>query len=1080
MTSVGEPLDDGRDRLFDDEQSAFTAPSQAGMAFDTDPFAFLSSFHPSTSASSSSASSTQDDSSQAPSPPDWSEFSNLWDPLPAQHGLDLDLDAVMPSDNSKQQPPMHDFSFAPMDLDFDPSALGIDPSSLHFDPNKLFTTPSFFAPAFPIDHNANKGIEANLLSIGPGSRRLSVTSSSSSSGSSLSSVAQEKPSFSEPSTMAPNLSNLQMQMLNMAGNFTTTPGTATQLANDPASELAQRVRQAAGVTLAVPMQAQQNPVPQKLPIPRLPRPTPPPITMKSTQQSSPPSLASSPPSSTPSPSPSSAPSVSSFTPAAPPAPVVPTAPGARPKTSHTTIERRYRTNLNARIQSLKDAVPALRVLERKKAGAKAAKVGEEAVKEEAAKENAWGDVVDERGYVDGVKVARKVSKANVLGKAAEYIRVLKRREARLKREQDGLRSLIGGLIGGPALLREWEAAWTARFGGPECDELDYEAAGEEDDEDDDEDDEEDDSRARKRAKVIKEPTAKEKKDKKASGSVAAASSSNVPEKRKRGRPRKIAPSITPTSVESQTPDSFSPAQTTPPPPVVPQSQPATQYLLAAFAFFSFFKSPLTSYSYPSTPSSHAHAHTGSVMSSTPVSSVTGGSGWHELVDLFHIIVSALVFLSIVLPWLPSSLRLTRIYLPSTFPTSLTLRRPSKSKIASSSAPKVTTTKSSDTFNRVALLDALAPDARGTPDEAAQLRSALGIYPGLAGLVLRVVGKVLRGARATRGIERLQLEQRAWVRLGEVVALDGKIPFGARVQAYLGMLSHTSSFSACATDLATLALIVHPLSSTKADALWARAARARLVRPFEQRVLDGMTVAQAAAKLADLRNSTLLPTSPTPSSSSAWNNFSSMSPLVVLGVLSVREDVRAHAGKLFVRTVAGADAEIRPEREVQREEEARAACVAAGRSLGGRTAELVTSLERVAQGDEALSLSGAECAEEALLSALVLFRRLFPSSLSVSPAGVRVLLSPPPSPSKRNAEMRGVLRRALGSEVFEVRRKGACDHETEREGEDDEERRESAPGREVEVEAWEVALEDARDRVVDLLVEADRVERRGRM
>lgn len=30
--------------------------------------------------------------------------------------------------------------------------------------------------------------------------------------------------------------------------------------------------------------------------------------------------------------------------------------------------------------------------------------------------------------IDGVKVARKGSKANVLGKATEYIRVLKRRE----------------------------------------------------------------------------------------------------------------------------------------------------------------------------------------------------------------------------------------------------------------------------------------------------------------------------------------------------------------------------------------------------------------------------------------------------------------------------------------------------------------------------------------------------------------------------------------------------------------------------------------------------------------------------
>lgn len=74
----------------------------------------------------------------------------------------------------------------------------------------------------------------------------------------------------------------------------------------------------------------------------------------------------------------------------------------RPKTSHTTIERRYRTNLNARIQSLKAAVPALRVLDQNT--------------------TLEGDVVDDRGYIDGVKVARKGSKANVLGKAVEYIR----------------------------------------------------------------------------------------------------------------------------------------------------------------------------------------------------------------------------------------------------------------------------------------------------------------------------------------------------------------------------------------------------------------------------------------------------------------------------------------------------------------------------------------------------------------------------------------------------------------------------------------------------------------------------------
>ena len=60
-----------------------------------------------------------------------------------------------------------------------------------------------------------------------------------------------------------------------------------------------------------------------------------------------------------------------------------------------------------------------------------------------------GNVIDERGFEDGAKVARKCSKANVLGKAVEYIQVLKKREHRLRAEQAGLKSLIGGFVGGP-------------------------------------------------------------------------------------------------------------------------------------------------------------------------------------------------------------------------------------------------------------------------------------------------------------------------------------------------------------------------------------------------------------------------------------------------------------------------------------------------------------------------------------------------------------------------------------------------------------------------------------------------------
>lgn len=188
--------------------------------------------------------------------------------------------------------------------------------------------------------------------------------------------------------------------------------------NDPLADLAQSVRQAAGVTLAVPVQGQAehlnlsrtviaartNPIlsngdeldAPKLPIPRLQRPSP---TNTGSKLKSP----------GVEPNPSVDPSLGGNI-----------AVIGRPKTSHTTIERRYRTNLNARIQSLKDAVPALRVLETKEKTKKGPD-SPNAESEERLEKSAWNDVVNERGFVDGVKVARKISKANVLGKAAEYI-----------------------------------------------------------------------------------------------------------------------------------------------------------------------------------------------------------------------------------------------------------------------------------------------------------------------------------------------------------------------------------------------------------------------------------------------------------------------------------------------------------------------------------------------------------------------------------------------------------------------------------------------------------------------------------
>jgi hypothetical protein len=82
------------------------------------------------------------------------------------------------------------------------------------------------------------------------------------------------------------------------------------------------------------------------------------------------------------------------------------------------------------------------------------------------------DVIDERGYVDGVKVARKCSKANVLGKAVEYIKVLKRREHRLRRNMLASRHLSPGWLedlpfcvngrknGGTSSVVRKETSWT--------------------------------------------------------------------------------------------------------------------------------------------------------------------------------------------------------------------------------------------------------------------------------------------------------------------------------------------------------------------------------------------------------------------------------------------------------------------------------------------------------------------------------------------------------------------------------------------------------------------------------------------
>lgn len=293
-----------------------------------------------------------------------------------------------------------------MDLDFDPT-MAVDPSALHFN-TSMFTQSSLSDGPYHLPSTAQGDdlMSASVFShtqpmwsqeahagTRPG-RRLSITSSSSSSGASLSPIL-------EPQSTAGN----------SPSSANSDCGDYSLNEPDAASELAQRVRQTAGVTLAVPVSAQVQQLAAasmqpKLPIPRLARPSPSPMKRSYSMSSTPPlsdASAGSSPIPTPYDSSESLPPSVGQSPN-PDASVVIGVSG-RPKTSHTTIERRYRTNLNARITGLKHAVPALRVLELKNGGP-----------------SPYNDVVDSRGFVDGVKVARKMSKANVLGKATEYIR----------------------------------------------------------------------------------------------------------------------------------------------------------------------------------------------------------------------------------------------------------------------------------------------------------------------------------------------------------------------------------------------------------------------------------------------------------------------------------------------------------------------------------------------------------------------------------------------------------------------------------------------------------------------------------
>ncbi|KAJ7803547.1 hypothetical protein B0H13DRAFT_2388953 [Mycena leptocephala] len=205
------------------------------------------------------------------------------------------------------------------------------------------------------------------------------------------------------------------------------------------------------------------------------------------------------------------------------------------------------------------------------------------------------DIVGTCGFVNGVKVAHKCSKATVLGKAVEYIAVLKNRETR---------------------------EWAARFGGPETDEVHEGVRAEEDGEEDEEDGEEDGAGAgggRKHKKL--------KVEVEANPEPAA------------------APGPAPRRASCPSPPPCTPLPP-PRPAALSTSVPLQDTLQRHYLLGTFARSSPSSPTRTSAPPPHTHheAHTRHVLApAVPVCAEI------SLLQMFHLLVSAAVLLSVLLP-----------------------------------------------------------------------------------------------------------------------------------------------------------------------------------------------------------------------------------------------------------------------------------------------------------------------------------------------------------------------------------------------------------------------------------------------
>ncbi|KAI9025259.1 helix-loop-helix DNA-binding domain-containing protein [Phycomyces nitens] len=115
------------------------------------------------------------------------------------------------------------------------------------------------------------------------------------------------------------------------------------------------------------------------------------------------------------------------------------------KVAHNAIERRYRNNINDRIQDLKNVVPALYKAHIREPGP-----GKRSDDEDMDDEEGTGEIID------GVEVAHKLNKATILHKATEYISFLKHSNDTIDQENLILQQLLLQLPGGNTVLNRFQ------------------------------------------------------------------------------------------------------------------------------------------------------------------------------------------------------------------------------------------------------------------------------------------------------------------------------------------------------------------------------------------------------------------------------------------------------------------------------------------------------------------------------------------------------------------------------------------------------------------------------------------------